>query len=131
MLCLKKETDYALQMLSYLKRAKGKIVSLNAIAADTGISFLFLQKIARKLRFAKVIKAQQGVEGGYTLNGSAANFTILKIVEIVEGKCGLLTCLKDSHCLCKKTKTCNLKKKLTAVNAKLIKILNEIKLKDI
>lgn len=131
MLCLKKETDYGLQMLTYLKKAKGKWVSLNAVAKQTGISFLFLQKIARKLRLANVIKAQQGVEGGYQLNKAAGKMSILKIVEAMEGRCGLLACLKSSRCLCKKERRCNLKKKLTAVNAKMIKILEKITLKDI
>lgn len=131
MLCLRKETDYALQMLTYLKKVKGKIVSLSAIAKETGVSFLFLQKIARKLRLAGIIKAEQGVEGGYKLNKIAEKMSILKIVEAMEGKCGLLTCLKSNRCLCKKEKNCHLKKKMATVNAKMVKILEKITLKDI
>ena len=67
MFTLRRETDYALQMLKILSKNKNQVESLSKIAKDTKISFLFLQKIARKLRLANIIKAHQGVEGGYQL----------------------------------------------------------------
>ena len=59
MFALKKETDYAVQLLKYLKTKKRNFVSLMDFSKESGISFWFLQKIARKLNLASIIEADQ------------------------------------------------------------------------
>ncbi len=133
MLSLRRETDYALQMLKVLNKSKGKVLSLNEISKITKISFLFLQKIARKLRLAKIIIAHQGVTGGYQLTVEPKKITLLKIVEVMEGKCCILSCLNESKKIdcCDPTKTCDLKNKMNKLNKKILKILDAVKLTDI
>lgn len=86
MFALKKETDYAVQLLQYLNKKKKTFVSLREFSEKSGISFWFLQKIARKLNLAGVIEAEQGVNGGYRTHGPLKNLNLYKIFEIMEGK---------------------------------------------
>lgn len=127
---LRHETDYAIQFLSLLSKIKTKL-SLNDVAEKTGISFLFLQKIARKLRLAGLIKSEQGVNGGYTLTASAKTLSLKKIVSAIEGECGLVSCCCGDGCKCVRSEKCQAKKTLTRVNKEIMKVLEKVKLSDI
>lgn len=126
---LRHETDYAIQFLSLLAKAKNKL-SLNDVALRTGISFLFLQKIARKLRLAGLVKAEQGVNGGYVLTVPAKTLSLKKIVSAVEGQCGLVSCCCGDSGKCARAEGCGAKKKLTQVSKDIMKILEKVKLTD-
>ncbi len=126
---LRHETDYAIQFLSLLTKAK-KNLSLNDVALRTGISFLFLQKIARKLRLAGLVQAEQGVNGGYVLAVPAKTLNLKKIVSAIEGQCGLVSCCSGDGCKCARSEKCQTKKKLTQVSKEIMKILEKVKLTD-
>jgi len=83
---LKKETDYAVQLLRYLKTKKKVFISLREFSEKSGISFWFLQKIARKLNLAGIIEAEQGVKGGYRMHAPAKSLNLYKVFETMEGK---------------------------------------------
>lgn len=129
MFSLRKETDYALQLLKLLAKSPKKAVSLKEAADATGLSFLFLQKIARKLRLAGVITAELGVEGGYRLKVAANKLTLKKVVSVVEGGCSLWACCEKGEC--KRKGTCMIGKKVKTVNNKILKILEGVKLSDL
>ena len=86
MFALKKETDYAVRLLQYLNTKKKDFASLRKFSEKSGISFWFLQKIARKLNLTGIIEAEQGVKGGYRLSAQKKNLNLYKIFEIMEGK---------------------------------------------
>ncbi|MDD2757844.1 MAG: Rrf2 family transcriptional regulator [Patescibacteria group bacterium] len=132
MLTLRRETDYAIHMLKHLAKNKVGYVSLRELAEDTGISFLFLQKIARKMRQARLIKAGAGVSGGYCLNIPAERVTLKKIIVAVEGSAAILPCMcanKSAHCKGKGEK-CALKQKLAKVNKQIDSLFDKMKLTD-
>lgn len=131
MLTLKKETDYAIQFLKLLEKNQSKPVSLKKVAEQTGVPFLFLQKIARKLRFGGIIKSEQGAHGGYTLKITPAQLTLKKIVEVMEGGCGLSLCLESSKNCPRHKKKCSLRVSLRKVNKKIVDILQKTKLKQL
>lgn len=133
MLTLRRETDYAIHLLKYLAKRKNQVVSLKELSAGTGISFLFLQKIARKLRIAKLISAEKGVIGGYELNEPANKITLKKIIIAVEGSHHILPC----YCENKKVKCvgsdkkCHIKDKMVKLNKKISDTFEKTKLSDL
>lgn len=129
---MRRETDYAIHLLKVLEKNKGGFISLRELADETGISFLFLQKIARKLRISRLIKAGAGVTGGYRLNKTAKQITLKMIIEATEGPSGILPCLCDkSKAHCKGAgKKCLLRNNLTKMNKKIVDILDKTKLSD-
>lgn len=126
MLNLRKETEIAIHLLKYLAKNKNKITSLKEVADELEISFLFLQKIARKLKNADLIVAQQGVNGGYKLISNLKDINLQKIIEIMEDKCVLLSCMKKKDC--KKYNKCSTRICLEKLNKKILKLMQEIKL---
>lgn len=132
MLAFRRETDYAVQLLKNLRSVKkGACVSLHTVADETGFSFLFLQKIARKLRQNGLIIARQGVEGGYELGMPANKITLQKIVESIEGGCQLCPCLPTDHCPLTKKKKCKTGSQMAKINKKIVKILTAVKLSEL
>lgn len=129
MFSLKKETDYAIQLLKLVPKDKKYCISLRDIAVQTGVSFLFLQKIARKLRLAGLIKAVQGVNGGYSLVKPANKITLKDVIVAVEGGCAVLPC----YCANKKCQTekCILKNKMKKINENVLKIFSKTKLTQV
>ena len=130
---LRKETDYAIQFLKMLSKEKKVNLSLGDMAKGSDISFLFLQKIARKLRMAKIISATHGVNGGYSLKVPADKLSLKKIIDVMEGRCGLLACsgVEKGKCGCSMGHCCELKTKMDKVNVQILKVLERVKLKDL
>lgn len=133
MFSIRRETHYAIKLLKVLERSKdNKIISLNEISKNTKISFLFLQKIARKLRLGGLIEAYQGVEGGYRLKINSKKISLKKIIEVTEGKCCLLACDNQKKSTCCSIDPDPIKpKNLIKINKKIIKILEHAKLSQI
>lgn len=131
MLTLRKETDYALQLLKFLSLHQEKYVSLKQASVVSGISFLFLQKIARKLRQANLIEAEQGVSGGYKLIVNPKKISLKKVVDIMEGSCGLLSCQCSTKTVCANASKCNVMKKFKKINIEVVKIFDKMKLSDL
>ncbi len=129
MFALKKETDYAVQLLQYLHKKNKTVGSLMEFSKKSGISFWFLQKIARKLNLAGIIEAEQGVKGGYRLHMPAKNLNLYKVFEIMEGKLAITSCLNSNGCACKNlNKNCNVKKITTKLNKEMIKMMQKVKI---
>jgi len=126
MLSLRKETDYAIQFLQYL--AKNGNCSLKKFSGKSGISFFFMQKIARKLTRAGIVKAEQGVNGGYGLDLPVKKITLYKILEIMEGGVGLTSCLCGSSCCCVNSqKKCGARKVIGKLNREILKLAKKIR----
>ena len=128
MLKFSKETDYALQLLQALSEKK-EILSLNEFSKESGISFAILQKIARNLKKAQIICSLRGKNGGYTLCQSPKDFTMHQIIEAVEGKFGIVNCLKKEK-NCTKEKDCTVKNNFQKLNESLLTLLREMTLED-
>lgn len=126
---LRKETDYALQMLRVLSNKKS--ISLNDIAGRAKLPFLFLQKIARKLRLGRLIKSTHGAEGGYYLVRPPDRISLRKIIEVMEGGCGILPCNSGNNDCCGRAEGCPLKIKMNKTNRSICKVLDKVKLKDL
>jgi len=129
MFSLRKETDYALQLLKLLAKNSRSFVSLKQASDITGLSFLFLQKIARKLRLAGLISAELGVEGGYKLKIPANKITLKRVVSVVEGGCSLWACCEKGEC--QRRGKCLIDKKVKKINNKILKVLEDVKLSDL
>lgn len=131
MLQFNKELDYALQLLCVLNEVEsGKCLSLRQFSQDRGISFLFLQRIARKLRQSGIISSTQGACGGYMLNRDLKKISLKELIEIIDGPYAVVDCLK-SGCQCAKLKVCQTHKMFKKINSCLADYLDNVKIADL
>ncbi|MFH1292078.1 MAG: Rrf2 family transcriptional regulator [bacterium] len=129
MLSLRKETDYAIQFIQFLVDNKDQCSALKTFAKQSGISFFFMQKIARKLNRAGIIEAEQGMCGGYRLKIKPDKLDLHQIVEIMEEGISLTKCIKNLSCGCNKgVKKCKVKDIMNKLNKEIVKAMKKIKL---
>ncbi|MGI4731158.1 MAG: SUF system Fe-S cluster assembly regulator [Janthinobacterium lividum] len=102
--------DYAIVMMSAAARHAGSVGDgrLNAtrLADETRVPLPTAQKLVSRLASAGLIESTRGTGGGFVLARPAADISLADIIEAVEGRIALTTCVDtqthdcalDHHC---------------------------------
>lgn len=111
-----KQSDYAVLLMQRLAEQyddkKTQPFSLMQLAKDYEMSFFFLQRIARSLRKANLVKGVEGRQGGYMLTKSPDKITLGDIVRVIEGPVSIMDCAVEGKekdpvpCPCKRNEVC-------------------------
>ena len=110
---LTKKVDYGIYLLIELSKGNGQSLSIKKIAEQNMLSFTFLQKIAGLLLKAKIIQAERGKYGGYSLIKKPQDISLREIIEALEGPISLTRCLKTT---CRREKICQVKPVVEQIN---------------
>jgi Rrf2 family protein len=90
---------YALQAALYLAQEdSGRPVSAARMASDLEVPAEYLAKVLRRLKGEGVLSSTRGTRGGYTLTGSADEFTVEDVVRPFEQVRPLRRCLLGGAC---------------------------------
>ena len=92
---------YALRvMIDLAEHETGSYIPLKDIAPRQGISKKYLEQIALRLSQAGMLQAVRGFQGGYMLSRPAGQYTVLQILEVVEGSMVPVSCLEPCAAPC-------------------------------
>mgnify|MGYP000638224726 CR=1 FL=1 len=72
-----------------------KPVFLKDIAKGEGISEKYLSLIIIPLRGVNLVTSVRGAHGGYNLSKEPSQITLKEIVDVLEGDCSLVDCVKN------------------------------------
>ncbi len=107
---------YGVRLMLALALTHGKGTSLlKDIARREGISEKYLGQIVIPLKTARLVVAQRGSHGGYSLARPPEDITVREVVEAVEGRIALAPCTgeaaSDPECVespsaCERATTC-------------------------
>ena len=98
---------YALRvMLDLAEHNTGENIKLVDISKRQEISEKYLESIAKVLSKKGLIYAQRGKGGGYKLNYSPENYTVLQILDAVEEDTAPIECLGKCSITCKRMPFC-------------------------
>ncbi|MCP4652693.1 MAG: Rrf2 family transcriptional regulator [Candidatus Omnitrophica bacterium] len=111
---LTRDTDYAIRALCYIAKAENSIVSVDELVLALKIPKPFLRKILQILNKEKLLESFKGSKGGFRLVWSTKQITVLKVLEIFQGKLQLNECTLRKQ-ICSDTKVCLLRKKLNTI----------------
>lgn len=126
MIQITKQVDYGIQLLLAVKTPESaEPVSLRKFASERNISFLFLQKIARKLRTAGLIESVQGSKGGYFLSVDPEEISLRFVIESLEGKTDIVECIDKDHIPCPLISHCKSKKPLAKLQKEIADVLSK------
>ena len=90
---------YALRvMVDLAEQDPERFVRLQEIADRQGISEKYLEGIVVKLSRAGDLVSARGKGGGYRLSRAPEAYTVLSILERIEGKLAPVSCLEHSPC---------------------------------
>lgn len=123
---INKSVEYGISLMASFK--EGELLSLNKISKDKHLPLKFLEQIAKKLKNQGILGSREGTKGGYFLEKSPKKISLMEIVEAIEGKKGLVSCV---HGECALKKTCLQKNIWFRLQSVLEKELEKIKLKDL
>jgi len=112
---LSRKADYALRAVKHLSTLpKGKLGSINSIAAAEAIPREFLAKILKDLTRGGILVSFQGVTGGYRLNHVPRDISFLDVIEAIEGPIHINLCTEGDSCPCDRAEICPMRDFWTA-----------------
>ena len=86
MMRVSRSTGYALLALGYIAKNKDqKIILSQAIAKEYDIPLEYLLKIMQQLVRAGILRSKRGPRGGFSMNMTAKQITMLAVIEAVDG----------------------------------------------
>lgn len=101
------KSNYALQMMLYLaKSGNTDFISIREISEAIHVNNKYLEQIANQLAKSGLLRAARGSSGGYRLIRPQKDYSVLDILEAVEGNSSPLRCLDDPENFCEYAKGC-------------------------
>lgn len=129
MFTLSKAAEYAVLFLAKLAKAdKKKPVNLKEVIQGTGLPYKFLSRIVLDLKKAGIVISKEGIGGGYFLAKDPKNISLIDIIEAVEGRKGLVSCI---HGECFMEKACLHQKVWQKLQQKLTQEFKRITIKEL
>lgn len=105
-------------------------VSLQDIAAWTGISRRYLEQLIIPLKAAQLLRGRSGRGGGYSLTRQPADIRIGDVLAAARGPLSLVECVDEEHA-CGRAGTCECRVLWSLLTARVREVLDEYSLADL
>jgi Rrf2 family nitric oxide-sensitive transcriptional repressor len=121
-------TDYALRVLLYVGKERGRVCTMGEIAAYYRISLEHLRKVVHRMAQLGYLESRRGRRGGLLLGRAADRIRIGDVVATLEEgthviDCEALECVLLPHC--------SLKRALDRAGRAFVDALNDVTLADL
>ena len=122
---LTRDTDYAIRALCHIMKQKERMVAVTELVRALKIPRPFLRKILQRLHKKQILEASKGIGGGFSLAIPAKKIFVMDLIEIFQGHFSLNECLFKKKA-CPNIGTCNLRKRIAAIEKNLIAQLRPV-----
>ena len=91
-------TDYAIRIICYLA-AQRQMISTSELSQELSVPSSYIPKITKKLKQAGIIKACEGIKGGYQIAKQPENISLRDVISCTESTMAISRCLeKEGGC---------------------------------
>ena len=91
-------TDYAIRIVCYLA-AQRQMISTSELSQELSVPSSYIPKITKKLKQAGIIKACEGIKGGYQIAKQPENISLRDVISCTESTMAISRCLeKEGDC---------------------------------
>ena len=91
-------TDYAIRIVCYLA-AQSQMISTLELSQELSVPSSYIPKITKKLKQAGIIKACEGIKGGYQIAKQPENISLRDVISCTESTMAISRCLeKEGGC---------------------------------
>ena len=91
-------TDYANRIVCYLA-AQRQMISTSELSQELSVPSSYIPKITKKLKQAGIIKACEGIKGGYQIAKQPENISLRDVISCTESTMAISRCLeKEGGC---------------------------------
>lgn len=128
---LTRAADYGIRALVYLAtQPPDKVCLISDISARQDIPEKFLAKIMQILSKGGIVRSYRGVKGGFSLARSPKDINLRQIIECIEDRIALNTCLIGDRS-CDRTPDCPVHPIWREAQARLLEVLESADLQSI
>ena len=129
---IRRNTDYGLRMMVALANSygSGELISATQLVQKGNIAYEVGRKMLQRLREAELVKTVMGPKGGFALNKSPSDISLMEIIAVLQGKLCLNACLADDKG-CEFESGCKINTKLSFLQQHLDDYLENITLEEI
>ena len=86
-------TDYAIRIVCYLA-AQRQMISTSELSQELSVPASYIPKITKKLKQAGIIKACEGIKGGYQIAKQPENISLRDVISCTESTMAISRCLE-------------------------------------
>ena len=123
---------YALRVMIELAQRDGDdYVPLKELAQRQGISDKYLEAIVKLLVKGGLVAGARGKGGGYRLSRAPEAYTVLSILERIEGKLAPVSCLEQEPVRCSRAPDCATLPLWEGLHARIEAYLGSVTLRDL
>ena len=91
-------TNYAIRIVCYLA-AQSQMISTSELSQELSVPSSYIPKITKKLKQAGIIKACEGIKGGYQIAKQPENISLRDVISCTESTMAISRCLeKEGGC---------------------------------
>ena len=91
-------TDYAIRIVCYLA-AQRQMISTSELSQELSVPSSYIPKITKKLKQAGIIKACEGIKGGYQIAKQPEDISLRDVISCTESTMAISRCLeKEGGC---------------------------------
>ncbi len=127
-----KRVEYALIALKHLLEAgPGALVTARAISESHQAPFDAVSRALQIMANQGWIKSERGVRGGYHLQASLENLSLLDLIHAVIGPLEIAKCMNEQSSRCSRVDSCNIISPIARLNEKLIMWYRTVRVVDL
>lgn len=124
---LNRKVEYALIALKYMSRKfAGQLTTVKEICDAHGCPFDATARVMQIMVQHKLLKSEQGVNGGYMLVRDLSKVSFYELLEMILGPVGVTKCLHGEGC--DLADRCNIQSPIGIFNQKLIEFYSDLSL---
>jgi FeS assembly SUF system regulator len=123
---LSKLVDYSIVLLTEMSGSGEIKVSSSILAEKTGIPEPTVSKVLKLLSKSDILSSVRGAGGGYALNKSINEISVVDVINSIDGPVALTACVDGSNDCCKINDNCPIKGNWNPVNTAVIEALSKV-----
>ena len=128
---VRRNTDYAVRLMVNLARRYGKgPISTRTAATEEQVSYQLACKLMQHLQKAGLLKSSMGPKGGFTLDRSPSEISLLDIISAIQGPVSVNKCVLIPK-VCPRSKNCTVRNKLADLQKSINENLTQITLHEL
>ncbi len=130
MLRISKMSDYAVVLVSKMAGTSERL-TLDDLVTATAVPLASVRKLMRLLTLAGICVGKKGAGGGYCLQRSASDISVLEVLEAVDGELALTQCAQQGDCECSLQPHCEVKHSWQVINGVIRRTLSQLSIADL
>lgn len=131
MLRMNKKMEYGIIALLYLDKKEDKVASVREISSECGVPETLLSKIMQTMKNESLVSAVYGNHGGYRLNQSLAQISLLDLSQTLVGPVHVASCLEPGKKECPAHSQCTIITPMSVLNQKIVELFQSTSLETL